>query len=122
MSVADIYSVRKNEREMLIMIEFRKDATREEVKEFFCLVRECLPKKFTMSAQVTSYIMKNKLGFKYKHIAGELTLSKGADTWIYKGGISPEYYGKLCRALGLGNKKSKARVEEFQSFAQLAIF
>lgn len=104
------------------MVKFRANATKVEINEFWCLVKECLEKEFKTSKEVTNYILKNKLGFKYRHIAGKLTFRRGNDSWIYEGGISPEYYGKLCRELNLGNKASDARVERFRSYAQLEMF
>lgn len=104
------------------MVIFREDATRVEINEFWCLVKECIEKELKSSKEVTDYILKNKLGFKYRHIAGQLTFRRGHDSWIYNGGISPEYYGKLCNELNLGNNNSDVRVERFRSYAQLEMF
>ncbi|WP_298881939.1 hypothetical protein [uncultured Phascolarctobacterium sp.] len=66
--------------------------------------------------------MDNKLGNKYKHIAGDLHMKRYGDRWTYPGGISPEYYGKLCRELNLNKRYSDASVERFESFAMQNLF
>ena len=104
------------------MAIFRNNVTSEEVREFWSLVEECKEKSFCESRQVTNYIIKNRLGDKYKHIAGDLYLRRGFDSWKYQGGISPEYYGKLCHELNLNNKCSEVRVEKFESYAMQNIF
>lgn len=87
------------------MVKFRNDATKEEIKEFECLVAECRELGFTTSKQVSEYIMKNKLGEKYKHISADLHLQAGGASWVFQGGILPEYYKKLCTELGIANCK-----------------
>lgn len=104
------------------MAIFRNNATCEEVQEFLSLVKECRKFGFRESRQVTKYIMDNKLGNKYKHIAGGLHMKRDGDRWTYPGGISPEYYGKLCRELNLHKRYSDASVEKFESFAMQNLF
>ena len=58
------------------MAIFRNNVTSEEVREFWSLVEECKEKGFCESRQVTNYIIKNRLGDKYKHIAGDLYLRR----------------------------------------------
>lgn len=93
-----------------------------ELNEFKLLVAECKERGFTMSCQVSKYIVNNRLGYKYRHIAGDLHLRKSYDQWIYKGGIAPRYYRMLCIELGLGNKHSGAEVEKFRSYAEMGLF
>lgn len=104
------------------MAIFRNNATCEEVQEFWSLVKECRKFGFRESRQVTKYIMDNKLGNKYKYIAGGLHMKRDGDRWTYPGGISPEYYGKLCRELNLHKRYSDASVEKFESFAMQNLF
>lgn len=87
--------------------------------EFKALVEEVSAKGFTESKQVSSYIMANKLGRKYRHISGILELERGEDTWQYHGGFPPHIYARLCDALGLGQKPSDARVAGFKAFSDL---
>lgn len=104
------------------MAIFRNNVTREEVQEFWSLVKECRKFGFSESRQVTKYIMDNKLGNKYRHIAGDLHMKRDGDRWTYPGGISPEYYGKLCRELNLDYGPSRARVEGFCPYAEMDLF
>ena len=96
--------------------------TGSELNEFKLLVAECKDCGFTMSYQVSRYIVNNRLGYKYRHIAGDLHLRNSYDQWIYKGGIAPKYYRMLCIELGLGNKHSDAEVEKFRSYAEMGLF
>lgn len=50
----------------------RADKEKLDEEEFRHLVAEMLPLGFTHSSQVSRYIVRNKLGFKYKHISGIL--------------------------------------------------
>jgi hypothetical protein len=75
---------------------------------------------FTHSAQVSSYIMKNQLGYKYKNISGIVRMEKDGRQWDFKGGFPPEIYSKICQSLNLGNEGSYARVVAFNSFEELS--
>ena len=90
-----------------------------EEAEFMALVEEVSAKGFTESRQVSSYIMTNRLGMKYRHISGVLELERGDEAWTYYGGFPPHIYARLCDALGLGQKPSDARVAGFKSFSDL---
>lgn len=90
-----------------------------EEAEFMALVEEVSAKGFTESRQVSSYIMTNRLGSKYRHISGLLELERGDEAWTYYGGFPPHIYARLCDALGLGQKPSDARVAGFKSFSDL---
>jgi len=107
--------VRRQEQE-------RAEAVRRaelEEAEFMALVEEVSAKGFTESREVSSYIMANKLGKKYRHISGVLELERGDEAWTYYGGFPPHIYARLCDALGLGQKPSDARVSGFKSFSDL---
>lgn len=91
----------------------------KEDKEFAQLVEEVKALGFTESRQVTQYIIKNKLGNKYKHISGVLEMERGADSWKYCGGFPPHIYARLCEALGLGSKDTGARVKSFKSYKEI---
>ncbi len=94
----------------------------EELKELRLLVADCRNRGFKTSYQVSRYIVNNRLGYKYRHIAGDLHLRNFYNQWIYKGGIAPKYYRMLCIELGLGNKHSDAEVEKFRSYAEMGLF
>lgn len=93
---------------------------KEKEAEFNALVKEMRPLGFTQSAQVSEYIVKNKLCMKYKHLSGYLAMEHDGSQYVFVGGIEDKYYARLCCALGLGNKESGARVIGFTSFADAA--
>ena len=96
--------------------------TGAELNEFKLLVADCRNRGFKTSYQVSKYIVDNRLGYRYSHIAGDLHLRKSHDKWVYNGGIAPKYYRMLCIELGLGNKHSDAEVEKFRSYAEMGMF
>lgn len=90
-----------------------------EEEEFEQLVAEMKPKEFTQSSQVSSYIVRHRLGNKYKNISGLLKMENGHSTWNFNGGFPPHLYRRLCMALGLGNKGTSSKVIGFTSFKNL---
>ena len=90
--------------------------TTEEDKEINSLVEECRALKFNQSIQVSRYIVKNKLGYKYRLISGYVDFENQTHAWTLKGGIAPRFYREVCRRLRLANLQSKARVVGFRSF------
>jgi len=90
-----------------------------EDNEFEQLVAEMTPLGFTHSSQVSSYIMRNKLGYKYKNISGIVTMAQDGREWDFKGGFPPSVYAKLCSKLDLDNEGSHARVVDFNSFKKI---
>lgn len=104
---------RKRQKE----IEDRKQKIEEE--EFELLVAEMQSKGFTMSAQVSHYIIKNRLGDKYQNISGVLEMVNGISSWKFNGGFPPKIYAKLCERLKLDNKGTDSRVIGFTSFKDL---
>jgi len=87
--------------------------------EFRQLVDEMRPLKLTSSAQVSQHIMKYRLGYKYQNISGYLKMNLRGKSWVFKGGIKPEVYARLCRELGLTDNLSKATPEEFIPFRKV---
>lgn len=85
-------------------------------KEFDALVAEIAAYGFTRSSDVSRYIVKNKLGYKYKKISGYITMELDGRQWEFKGGFPPDVYAQLCDALGLGNNGSASKVVYFESF------
>ncbi len=91
-----------------------------EEEEFEQLVSEMAPLGFTESAQVSAYIVRNKLGYKYKNISGILEMELGGNTWNFKGGFPPKIYARLCQELGLSNRATQAKPGKFESFKELS--
>lgn len=79
-----------------------------EEEEFRQLVAEMSALRFTQSKQVSAYIVRNRLGHKYKHISGILQMELDGEVWNFNGGFPPIIYARLCDALGLGNQGSRA--------------
>jgi len=90
-----------------------------ESSEFEQLVSEMMPLNFTSSSEVSLYIMRNKLGFKYKNISGILTMAQDGKEWGFRGGFPPNIYARLCSRLGLHNKGSRAKAIHFESFKSI---
>jgi len=90
-----------------------------EEEEFELLVAEIEPKKFSMSGQVSNYIVKNRLGDKYKNISGVLEMEKNGSLWKFNGGFPPRIYARLCNRLDLDNKRTGSKVVGFTSFKDL---
>lgn len=99
--------------------EEQKRQRKIEDKEFELLVAEIEPKSFTMSAQVSDYIVKNRLGDKYKNISGILEMENNGSSWKFNGGFPPRIYAELCRRIGLGNKGTNSRVVGFIPFKDM---
>lgn len=99
----------------------REEKAQQEIEfnEFEKLIAEIRPLGFTHSSQVSSYIMENKLGYKYKNISGIIEMELEGRTWQFKGGFPPKIYAQICSELGLGNRGSHARVVGFSSFKKL---
>lgn len=110
-------------KERLAQQELQRETERLQVKiennEFQQLIAEMKPLAFTHSSQVSSYIMRNKLGLKYKHISGVVTMEKDGNTWDFKGGFPPKIYAQICSELDLDNNCSNAKVVGFNSFNKL---
>ena len=119
---------RRKEQEVLRKIEDAKrqklieeQQIQEEIeeKEFEQLVAEMKPLGITHSNQVSDYIMKNRLGYKYKNISGIVEMEKNGTSWNLKGGFPTIIYARLCEELGLSNQGSRARAVGFKPFKDL---
>ena len=102
-----------------LMAELARERKIEE-EEFKLLVEELKPLRFTHSKQVSSYIMRNRLGDKYKNISGVVKMEMEGNTWDFNGGFPPKIYAKLCEELDLSNQGTRARVVSFDSFKNLS--
>lgn len=84
----------------------REKSSRKKIEEeeFELLVAEMESKGFTMSAQVSSYIIEDRLGDKYQNISGVLEMKNSISSWKFNRGFPPRIYAMLCKPLKLGNK------------------
>lgn len=92
----------------------------DEAEELYLLLEEMRPKNFTHSKQLSMYIVKQKLGYKYKNISGILTMQDGGNEWDFHGGFPPKIYSNICKELGLDNQHTKARPIDFRSFKDVS--
>jgi cold shock CspA family protein len=89
----------------------------EEEAEFTALVAETAALGFTQSSQLSTYIRKKQLGYKYKTISGFLTMESDGQQWKFEGGFPPKIYARLCGELGFEkNPDRKSRPVAFVSF------
>ncbi|MDY4873939.1 MAG: hypothetical protein SO133_03665 [Alloprevotella sp.] len=84
----------------------------EELVAFFKSMR------FKKSKELSNYIVKHQLGYKYPDLCGYLELSNGYDTWEFEGAIAPNYYADICLRLGLDNENSKSTPQGFESYRE----
>lgn len=110
---------KKAEEEWKIQREAEERQQKIEDEEFESLVAEIKSKEFTQSHQVSSYIIRNRLGDKYQNISGVLEMENGTSSWKFNGGFPPRIYAMLCERLELGNKGTRSIVTGFTSFKDL---
>ena len=91
-----------------------------ELTELYRLVQEVEAQGFQSSSDLSSYIRKNQLGYKYPNISGVVTMRSNGTSWDFKGGFPPKVYRILCTILGLSNNGSRARAVGFKSYASLS--
>lgn len=90
--------------------------TKPEADELEQLLAEMRPKKFTHSKQLSAYIIKHRLGYKYQHISGILRMEEAGTEWDFHGGFPPKIYAILCEELQLANQGTLARPVGFTPF------
>ena len=90
-----------------------------EEEEFSLLVKEISKLGFTHSKQVSEYIVRNRLGHKYKNISGVLQMQVRGTEWSFNGGFPPNIYARLCCELDLENQGSEAKPKGFRSYKEL---
>jgi hypothetical protein len=93
--------------------------TERENAEFEQLVGEMRPLGFTRSKEVSTYIINNRLGYKYKTISGVLEMELNGTKWKFEGGFPPRIFARLCLELGLEGQGTEARPGKFESFDSL---
>lgn len=76
-------------------IQKRKELEEIQNHEFEQLVTEIKTLNFSRTAQVSDYIVKNRLGHKYRNISGVLEMKNGTDTWNFNGGFPPQNLRKV---------------------------
>ena len=93
--------------------------TTTEADELYNLLEKVRPLKFARSKQLSDYIVRNSLGYKYPNIAGIVRMEDGGTEWNFNGGFPPKIYAIICDELALGNQGTRARVVGFESYKQM---
>ena len=83
------------------------------------LLAEMRPLKFKNSKELSAYIVKHKLGYRYPNISGIVIMEDGGKEWPFSGGFPPKIYKIICEKLGLVNQGTSARATKFTSYQQL---
>lgn len=89
--------------------------------ELHQLLTDMRPLGFRYSKQLSNYIIKYQLGYRYPNISGIVIMEDGGTTWEFPGGFPPTIYQIICRELGLANQGTSARVIDFDSFHDLGL-
>lgn len=88
-----------------------------EEEEFKALVAEIAALGFTQSSQLSTYIRRNQLGYRYKKISGLLTMESEGRQWKFEGGFPPKIYARLCEEIGFKKRiDPNSRPVAFESF------
>lgn len=98
---------------------FVLDAKTVDEREFEQLIMEMRSLGFTHSNQVSNYIKTRRLGCKYPHISGLVTMENDGGQWPFEGGFPKHIYARLCNELGLRSQGTTARAVKFVPFSDL---
>jgi cold shock CspA family protein len=110
---------RRREAEEERRREAEEERGREARIELLLLLKELRPLKFKYSNQLSDYIVKNQLGYRYPNISGIVRMAEEGREWDFEGGFSKEVYKIICEKLGLANQGTRAIATKFTSYQQL---
>lgn len=88
--------------------------------ELLLLLKELRPLKFKYSNQLSAYIVKNQLGYRYPNISGIVTMNNGDTAWEFTGAFHKDVYKIICQELGLKNQGTSAIATDFESFQEIS--
>lgn len=80
------------------------------------LLAEMRPLNFTHSKQLSGFIVKHQLGYKYPNISGIVRMEEAGTEWDFHGGFPPDIYRVICMELNLDNQGTSARPVSFTPF------
>ncbi len=86
------------------------------------LLTEMRPLNFTYSNQLSAYIVKHQLGYKYQHISGILRMREAGREWDFRGGFPPRIYKIICEELRLDNQGTDAQTVGYTPFTNILKF
>ncbi len=120
LTIADsCYRPKNNRANHISMLAIRYDLDEVEAYELHELLKEMSPFDFSLSSQISRYIIHNNLGHKYPNISGIVRMRRQGDEWNFKGGFPPRIYAIICSELRLSEKCSGAKPVGFKSFKQI---
>jgi cold shock CspA family protein len=87
-----------------------------EAEELHQLLTEMRPLGFTRSKELSNYIVKHRLGYKYPNISGIVRMQEASQEWDFHGGFPTSIYRIICQELDLDNERTLARPIGFTPF------
>ena len=93
--------------------------TKVRAEELLQLLAEMYPLNFKESSDLSKYILKHKLGYKYPNISGIVRMKEEDTEWNFLGGFPPDIYKIVCEELNLSNRGTSARAEKFTPFKDI---
>ena len=109
-------ALRQNEIKRIVE---EHNLTRLQADELHKLLIEMRPLNFKYSKDLSKYIVKYQLGYKYQHISGILTMREADEEWDFHGGFPTWIYKIICRELELDNQGTLAVPVRFIPFGDL---
>ena len=90
--------------------------TELEAAELHQLLEEMRPLNFIYSKDLSKYIVKYQLGYRYPHISGIVKMEESDTQWELHGGFPKDIYRIICRELNLTDQGTNARAIKFTPF------
>jgi cold shock CspA family protein len=112
----ELEALRQNE---IVRIAKKHCLEKTKADELQKLLTEMRPLGFKYSKQLSKYIVRNQLGYRYPNISGIVIMDNGVTNWPFPGGFPPDIYGIICRELNLDNQGSDARAIDFESWHEI---
>ncbi|WP_066425082.1 cold shock domain-containing protein [Anabaena sp. 4-3] len=109
-------ALRQNEIRRIANVHNR---TKEEAEELEQLLAEMRPLNFKRSKDLSAYIVRHQLGYRYPNISGIVRMEDEGREWDFHGGFPTDIYSIICDELDLDNQGTTARAIKFTSFKSL---
>ena len=88
----------------------------EQADELRRLVADLGPLNFKRSVDLSRYIVRHKLGYRYPIISGIVDMTDGTSKWKFDGGFSPDMFAIVCDALGVEDQGTHSWVIGFTPY------
>jgi len=109
-------ALRQNEIRRIIEAHDLDEVKANELEQ---ILKEMRPFGFTHSNQLSKYIVKHQLGYRYPNISGIVTMEQAGEEWDFHGGFPPKIYKIICEELNLDNQRSQATPIRFTPFKDI---